>query len=82
MKVIELAGNHNSLEDFLEMARQETIILRKANSQDSVLATIDDFDLELEVLRNNKEFMAYLDTLSEEKATIPIEDVEKELGFK
>ncbi|MFQ5628246.1 MAG: hypothetical protein ACE5I1_05750 [bacterium] len=63
------------------MAHQETVILRKENNQYFVLATIDDFDLEVELLHNNKEFMAFLDTLSEQKATISVEDIEKELDL-
>jgi hypothetical protein len=42
----------------------------------------DEFELEVELLRNNKEFMAYLDELSAQQATISLEEVEKilELG--
>lgn len=46
-----------------------------------VLSPIDDFALEVELLRNNEEFMAYLDELSEQEATISLEDVERELGL-
>jgi len=37
--------------------------------------------LEVELLQNNKEFMAYLDDISKEKATITLEEVEKRLGL-
>lgn len=81
MKVIELENSHASLEDVLELARSETVILRQANNRDFVLAPVDAFSLEVELLRNNPEFMAYLDELFQQKATIPIEEVEKELDL-
>ena len=46
-----------------------------------VVAPIDEFDIEVGSLRKNDEFMAFLDELSEDKATIPLEDVEKKLGL-
>jgi len=81
MRVIELTTSQNSLDDLLKIARQETVILRKANHEGFVLAPIDEFDMEVELLRNNQEFMAYLDGLFNQKATIPLEDIEKEFGL-
>jgi hypothetical protein len=46
-----------------------------------VLAPIDYFALEVELLRNNQEFMDYLDEISQQKATISLAEVEKELGL-
>jgi hypothetical protein len=42
---------------------------------------VDEFDLEVESLRNNKEFMAYLDEIFAQEATIPLADVEKTLDL-
>jgi len=80
MRVIELTNSKNSLDDLLEIARRETVILRGASHEGFVLAPSDEFDMEVELLRNNKEFMAYLDGLFKQKATIPLEDIEKEFG--
>jgi hypothetical protein len=82
MKIIELTGSTIPLDELLEMARQEIIILQKANNERFVLTLVDEFALEVELLRNNDEFMAYLDELSEQEATIPLEDVEEKLGLK
>ena len=79
MKIIELGKNPASLHHLLNMARSETVILRQSHSVDLVLAPVDEFALEVELLRNNTEFMRYLDELSEEEATIPLEQVEREL---
>ncbi len=81
MKVIELNATQKNLEELLELARRKTVILHQPGQNGFVLAPIDEFDLEIELLRNNPEFMAYLDGLSSQKATISIEEVEKELGL-
>lgn len=81
MKIIELNESDLLLDELLEIARQETVILRKAGSEGFVLAPVDEFALEVELLRNNEEFMSYLDELFNQEATIPFEDVEKELDL-
>ena len=40
---------------------------------------VDDFDLEVELLKNNPEFMALLKQLSQDKAAISLQDLRKEL---
>lgn len=80
MRVIEISQKSVELDALLEMACRETIILRQSGHKEFVLSSIDDFALEVELLRNNKEFMTYLDELSQEKATVSIEDVESMLA--
>jgi len=82
MKIVELADSEGTLRDVLELARSETVILRQPDNVDLVLAPVDGFDLEVELLRRNPEFMAYLDELSEQDATIPLDEVERQLGLK
>lgn len=82
MKVVDLTASQNSLADLLKIARQEAVILRGASHGGFVPAPIDEFDMEVELLRNNQEFMAYPDGLFKQKATIPLEDIEKDYLFK
>ena len=42
---------------------------------------VDDFDVEVELLKNNPEFMAFMKQLSQEKAAISSRDLRKELGL-
>ncbi len=42
---------------------------------------MDDFGVEVELLKNNKEFLKFLKQLSKEKATIPLADLRGELGL-
>ena len=46
----------------------------------SPLPNADDFDVEVERLKNNPEFMALMKRLSQEKAAISLKDLRKELG--
>jgi len=42
---------------------------------------VDDFAVEVELLKNNPEFMAFLSQLSQEEATISLQDLRKELAL-
>jgi len=46
-----------------------------------VLAELDDFELEVEQLKNSKEFMAFLDQRSREGGTTSIEELRRHLGI-
>ena len=72
-------GITDSLDHSLEKTKR--IILRKPGSEGFVLAFMDEFALEVELLWDNGEFIAYLDALFNQEATISLEDVEKELGL-
>jgi hypothetical protein len=48
-----------SLDELLEMACQEPVILRLTDHKDFVLSAVDDFELEVELLKNHQGFMAY-----------------------
>jgi hypothetical protein len=47
MKIIGLDESHASLENLLDIAKQETVILRKAGNGGFVLAPVDEFALEV-----------------------------------
>ena len=46
------------------------------------LSQVDDFDLEVELLKNNTEFMSFLKQLSQEEPTISLQDLRKELDLE
>lgn len=56
-------------------------ILRSVDGTMFALATVDDFEVEVELLKNNAEFMAYLKELSKDKATISMKSLRDELGL-
>lgn len=81
MKIIELDQSQPTLSELVNMARQELVILRGATGEFFALSQVDEFDTEVELLKNNPEFLAFLDQLSQEEATISLEDLKKELNL-
>ena len=77
MKTIELSSNPITVEQLLEWAILENVIIRR-NGEEFILALVDDFDAEIESLRHNDEFIAFLDARAKEPK-IPIEEARKKL---
>jgi hypothetical protein len=82
MKVIELGPRHPSLDEVIGIAKSELVVLRQPDGSVFALSQLDDFDLEVELLKNNPEFMAFLKQLSQEKATTSLQDLRKELDLE
>ena len=81
MKIIDLEHAQPTLEEIMGMAQDELIVLRKPDGSVFAMSHVDDFDVEVKLLRNNPEFMAFLKKLSQEEATISLQDLRKELGL-
>jgi len=81
MKTVLVTRRSKSINDLLKQARKQKVILRSEDGKEFILAEVDDFDREIELARQNKALMKYLDERGKEKATIPLEDLEKELGL-
>ncbi len=75
MKTIELSNNPITVEQLLEWAIQENIVIRR-NGEEFIVAMVDDFEAEVESLRYNDEFIAFLDARAKEPK-IPIEEARK-----
>ena len=80
MKVIELNQNHPTLDEVIGIAEQELVVLRKPDGSVFAVSVVDDFDLEVELLKRNPEFMKLMDRFSAEKGVISLEDLRKELA--
>lgn len=81
MKIIELKSGQLTLNEVMELAKSEALVLRNADGELFALAPIDDFEVEVELLRKNAEFMAFLKELSQEQATISLKSLRTELGL-
>ena len=65
----------------MNLAKSETVVLRNADGSVFALTNIDDSELEVELLKNNPEFMALLKQLAQEGPAISLQDLRKELGL-
>jgi hypothetical protein len=81
MTVIKLAETHPTLDEIIGLAKDGVVVLRKPDGSSFALVQLDDFDVEVELLRNNPDFLGFLRQLSREDATIPLEDLRKELAL-
>ncbi|HEX9654795.1 MAG TPA: hypothetical protein VGA99_13895 [bacterium] len=77
MKTIELSKKPIALEQLLEWASQENVLIRR-NGEEFILALVDDFEAEVESLRHNDEFIAFLDARAKEPK-ISIEEARRRL---
>ena len=81
MKVIELKNAQPTVDELIGLARDELVVLRKADGSVFALSQVEDFDVEVELLKNNPEFMMFMTQLSQEKAAISLQDLRRELGL-
>jgi hypothetical protein len=81
MTVIELAQTHPTLEEVFGLAKDGVVLLRRPDGSAFALAPLDDFEVEVELLRNSPDFLTFLRQLSREDASIPLEDLRKELAL-
>ncbi len=78
MRTLDLAESSPTLEELLAWAQDETVIVRTRAGAEFVVAGVGDFefDREVESLRNNEEFMAFLDARAEEP-TVSLEEARR-----
>ncbi len=80
MMVINLAESRPTLDDVIGLARKGMVVLRQPDGSAFAVAALDDFDVEVELLRNSPDFLSFLRQLSTEKASISIDELRKELA--
>ncbi len=80
MKTVEVNSRSQVLNGLLRQARKQNLVLRAPDGREFVLAEIDDFCREIELTRENKKLMAFLDRRGREKATISFAEAKRRLG--
>ncbi len=81
MKVIELERTHPTLDELMGFAKDQLVVLRRADGSLFALSQVDDFDVEAALLKNNPEFMTLMRQLSQEKGVISLAELQRELGL-
>lgn len=81
MKVVDVPNQAKEINELLEQARQEDLLVRSADGSEFMLTAVDDFDQEIAATRRNEKLMALLDARAKQKATIPLEEVKRRLGL-
>lgn len=79
MKTIKLSSHRPSVAALLNIARHEVVLLTTENGESFIVSHADDFDTEVELLRQNHSFLTMLDKFKKEEDTIPLEEAEQQL---
>ena len=81
MKIVELTTIAPPVAELLDLASEDTLILKTAEGREFVLAEVDDLDTEIAQVRQNEELMALLAERSREKKTYTLQQVREQLGL-
>lgn len=60
---------------------EENLIVRTAEGREFLVAELDDFDREIQLIRENAELMAFLDERSQDTTTYTLAQVRQHLGL-
>jgi hypothetical protein len=81
MRTITVSKRAKGINTLLNQARRQNLIIRSPDGREFVLAEVDDFNREIELMRQNKELMAFLDLRAEQTKTVPFDKVKAQLGL-
>lgn len=79
MKTVDLEKEKLSLEEVINLARTEPILLLTSDGKEFFISEADDFEREVEALRGNQAFQKFLDERSSCTGRILLEEIEKEI---
>ena len=80
MKTVTVSKRAKAVNALLRRARRENLIVRCPDGREFVLAEVDDFNREIELTRQNKKLMKFLDLRAKQSNTVPLEKVKGQLG--
>ncbi|WNZ26874.1 hypothetical protein HJG54_34410 [Leptolyngbya sp. NK1-12] len=81
MKTVDLAQANLTVAELIELAEQDTLILKKPDGTEFVLSLVDDLAAEVDALRQNEEFIAFLSWRSGSTRRVSLADARKRLGI-
>jgi len=81
MRTITVSRRARSVNALLKRARRENVILRSPEGEEFILAEIDDFNREVELTRQNKALMKFLDARARQTKTVSLEQARTPAWF-
>ena len=79
MKTIRLEEVQLDLDSAINLARNEPLLLLTADGQEFFMTLADNFEQEVETLRQSQDFQRFLDERSASPRRIPLEQIEAEI---
>ena len=81
MKTVTVTTRSKVIAALLEQAKRENLILRTPDGREYILAELDDFDREIELTRQNKTLMEFLDRRAQETSRVSLAEAKAQLGL-
>ena len=81
MKTITISRRARSVYALLKRARRENVILRSPEGEEFILAEVGDFNREIELTRQNRVLMKFLEARARQAETVSSEEARTLLGL-
>ncbi len=81
MKTIAVPPQAAEINELLDQAREDELLVRTADGSEFLLSAVDEFDQEIARTRQNAKLMALLDERARQPKTIPLDEVKRQLGL-
>ena len=81
MKTIELSQVRGGLDEVLNLAAEENVVLTTTDGRQFIVAEIDDFETEVRLVRENRQLMDFLRQRSAPGKTYTLDEVRKALNL-
>lgn len=81
MKTVNIPTQAKTVTSLLKKAQRGGLILRSPEGQEFILTEIDDFNREIELTRQNKALMKFLDVRGKQTKTVRSAEMRKQLGL-
>ena len=81
MKTIDLAQLRGGIDEVLNLAAEENVVITTPDGRQFVVAEIDAFETEVRLVRENRELMEFLRHRSAPGKTYTLDEVRKELNL-
>ncbi len=81
MKTINLDESNPTLNEVISLANTDVVLLRNSLGKMFVVSAVDEFDVEVEILKKHEEFMTFLRALSQEKPSTSLKELREDLGL-
>lgn len=81
MKTIEVLNNVPEFSEILKLAGDENIIVKTQDGREFIVAEVDDFEEEIELVRQNNELMEFLKQRSKKDNTYSLDEVRQQLNL-
>jgi hypothetical protein len=82
MRTVDLSSTSPTVNELLDLADEDLLIIKAPSGREFVLAEVEDFEDEIARTRQNAELMALLDERSRETVTYTLEQVRERLKLK